>query len=367
MKSAASDGKRVASAHVAVDLVVPADRAYPRSRVFFFLPWGHDQPVYDRPWITYSLIGICTAIFVACAAVQMDAERDLDAAAVRIDGILERHPWARLSFEVHGLPEPLGGAIAEITDTTLPGDPELEGAVLEAIGAMNRMPVMRFGWRPAAPTPLRAITHAFMHADVFHLFGNMLILFLAGGVLECFWRKWAFVLLYVVAGASGLIAHTLADPSSLTPVVGASGAIAGLMGAFVIGYPRTRIKIFWFVLLFFRAFWGNWRAPAFAVIPLWAGMEVLHAVTGADDGVAYWAHVGGFACGAVAALIAHRAGLVATDAGRDVEAPVVQPSARSIATTPPARHGRSGAPRARDVAPIELPLAPPDDRHQREP
>ncbi|MDQ3036167.1 MAG: rhomboid family intramembrane serine protease [Myxococcota bacterium] len=95
--------------------------------------------------------------------------------------------------------------------------------------------------------------------------------------------------------------------------------------------------------------WGNWNAPAFVVIPLWAGIELLHGVLGAQDGIAYWAHVGGFACGAIAALIAHRAGLVAADAGFEIAMEVPPTRAQHV---PSVR--RSVRPVARDVAPIEL-------------
>jgi membrane associated rhomboid family serine protease len=319
------------------------------AAMFFFLPWGHDQPVYDRPWLTYALVTACTAIFLVSAYFQVGAERDLEDAALRVEARLERAPAATVSFTVSGMPEPAASIVADLTDTARPGDPELEAAVLDVVAAMNRMPTFRFGWKPASPSVRGALGHAFMHADVFHLLGNMLLLFLAGSVLECFWRRWAYALLYVVAGACGLAAHHFSDPTSTIPVIGASGAIAGLLGAFVIGYPRTRIRIFYFFLFpLFR--WGNWNAPAFVVIPLWAGIELLHGVIGSQDGVAYWAHVGGFACGAIAALIAHRAGLVAADAGFEIARDPAPPPPQHVPAT-----RRSLRPVARDVAPIELP------------
>jgi membrane associated rhomboid family serine protease len=206
-----------------------------------------------------------------------------------------------------------------------PQDLALEESVRSLVDAINLMPSFRFGWRSGAPTPMRLFTHKFMHADFMHLFGNMLLLWIAGGLLECFWRRWAFPLLYLFSGFAGLFAFYLSSPHSLTPLVGASGAIAGLMGAFVVGYPRVRIKLFWFTMFFFRPRWGSWLAPAWAVLPLWAGLELFKALLDMDgeSGVAYWAHVGGFVFGAIAALVAKRFHLVAEDAGYDRAEPAM--------------------------------------------
>jgi hypothetical protein len=89
-----------------------------------------------------------------------------------------------------------------------------------------------------------------------------------------------------------------AMPASTMPMIGASGAIAGAMGAFLVSFARTRIRFFYFFVRF-----GTFTAPAFVMLPLWIAQEVLFAVlSGGQDGVAHWAHVGGFAYGVVFAL-----------------------------------------------------------------
>jgi membrane associated rhomboid family serine protease len=221
-----------------------------------------------------------------------------------------------------GLPLRLDALLTPLIETkagrvTSRGDRELEAAVRELVAALNRLPAFRYGFQPGAPRIDRAFSHMFVHGGWGHLLGNMLFLWLAGGVLECFWRRWAYLALYFASGLAGLAAHFASAPSSLTPVVGASGAIAGLLGAFLVGYPRTRIKVAWFVFLF-APLWGMWRVPAWVLIPLWAGIEIVSAYFGGEDsGVAHWAHVGGFACGALVAFAARRANLVATDAGHE--------------------------------------------------
>lgn len=299
----------------------------------FILPIGHDQPVYDRPWITLGLIVACSGIFFASCSYEASVLAELEVAAEEIDAIAQEFPEARVPFTVHGLPAELGDRLNRFVDESPDraprlGDAQLEAGMLRLVRALNRLPTLRFGYRPAAPTVSGAIGHVFMHADLFHLLGNMLLLWVAGGVLECFWRRWAFVLLYAVSGLAGMLAHHLASPDSFNPLVGASGAIAGLIGAYVVGYPRSRIRIAYFFWLFYRPYLGTWLVPALIVIPLWFTLELVSALGGTSDGVAYWAHVGGFAVGAVAALVARVLGLVAIDAGYDTDfapAPAAEP------------------------------------------
>lgn len=292
--------------------------------MFLVLPIGHDQPVYDRPWLTIALIAACTVIFAGTSLYALGVEEEMDQAAGEIDDVLTAHPYAHLSFTVDGLPEGIAGVIIPLIDTRpdrvqAEGDAELEAAMVRFVDAMNHHPVLRFGYRPGAPRVSAAVAHIFMHGGIFHLLGNMLFLWVAGGLLECFWRRWAFVVLYLGAAAAGLLAHHISDPTSLAPVVGASGAIAGLIGAFVVCYPRSRIKLAYVGLIVFKPIYGVKDIPAWLVIPIWAGTELLYAVLDFQDGTAYWAHVGGFACGLIVGGAARLMGLVAVDAGHEPE------------------------------------------------
>lgn len=288
--------------------------------MFFFLPWGHDRPTYDRPWATYALVAACVLVHLALWPSSQRAEQEVEAAAFEIEDALVRRPDAHISFTVTGLPRGLDAVVQPMIDTSgRAGDPALERGVRRLVAALNGMPAFRFGWRAGAPAPWRAFTSMFVHADVFHLFGNVLLLWVAGGLIEVFWNRWAFVALYLLSGLAGVIAQHLAAPSSLTPLIGASGAIAGLLGALVVGYPNARIKIFYFFFFFWRPVWGNWLAPAWFVIPLWAGFQVLSVFLAQEEGgVAYAAHVGGFVFGALFAVIAKRMNLIALDAGHEV-------------------------------------------------
>ena len=141
----------------------------------------------------------------------------------------------------------------------------------------------------------------------------MLFLWLVGVVIECFWERLPFAILYVAAGGVATLAHHLASPDSMVPLIGASGAIAGLMGAFVVGHPRTKIKVFYAAWVI-RPLVGTMSVAAWLLIPAWVALQIGYALLFPGDGVAYWAHVGGFAAGVIGALIMRWGGWVVYDA-----------------------------------------------------
>ncbi len=157
-----------------------------------------------------------------------------------------------------------------------------------------------------SPTERRGITYVtanFLHGGWLHLIFNMWFLWLAGAVLEDAWGRFIYPIFYFASGAAALYAHAAMFPDNMLPVIGASGAVAGLMGAFLIRFPRTRINfvfMFWFGI---RPFVHRFRAPAYFMLPLWLITQLFWAsVTGEGAGVAYWAHIGGFVFGGVLAL-----------------------------------------------------------------
>jgi membrane associated rhomboid family serine protease len=285
----------------------------------FFLPIGHDQTIYERPWVTYGIIAACFLAFVPSYVIEIVETDRLEAAATELETIMEEDRSARVHADIEGLPHEVYSVIAPVLDPsgTAPTDPNLDRALVELVDAFNAMPFMRFGYRPGEPTVHGAIGHLFMHGGILHIVGNMWFLFLAGVALESFWNRFAYVGLYLLCGLGGLLAHHLAHPDSLIPLVGASGAISGLLGAFVIGHFRVKIRVFYFVWAI-RVFAGTFSIPAWVAIPLWVSFDLLYAVIGLDQATAYWAHVGGFAVGVVAAVIGRFSGVIA----REYEGPV---------------------------------------------
>jgi membrane associated rhomboid family serine protease len=286
----------------------------------FFLPIGHDQTIYERPWVTLGIVAACVLVFVPSYAIDLGASSRIEDAAMELEGIAMTRPEARVHADVVGLPPEVYTLIAPILDpngVTGVSDPELERALAELVAAINAMPSFRFGYRPAEPTVHGAIGHLFMHGGIFHLLGNMWFLFLAGIALESFWNRFAFAGLYLLCGLGGALAHHLAHPESLIPLVGASGAISGLLGAFVVGHFKVKIRVFYFIWVL-RPLAGVWNIPSWFAIPAWIGVDLLYALFGLDTATAYWAHVGGFGVGVVIALAGRFTRLIA----REYEGPV---------------------------------------------
>jgi len=160
----------------------------------------------------------------------------------------------------------------------------------------------KYAFIPARHAPLTYITANFLHGGWLHIIFNMWFLWLAGFVLEDSWGRVIYTIFYFVAGAVALQVHLLSDPASLTPTLGASGAVAGLMGAFLVRFPKMKIEMMWLVTLGFRFRTYRFKMPAYALLPLWLLTEVFYgAIFGSSTGVAHWAHVGGFVFGAVVA------------------------------------------------------------------
>jgi membrane associated rhomboid family serine protease len=145
-----------------------------------------------------------------------------------------------------------------------------------------------------APAPLTLVTSMFMHGGVMHLLGNMLFLWVLGDNVEDALGHKRYVVFYLACGVLAALAHAAVEPGSKIPMVGASGAISGVMGAYLVLHPKARIK----VLISYYMVW----LPAFVVLGFWIVFQFISAAAaagGAGGGVAWWAHIGGFAAGAV--------------------------------------------------------------------
>lgn len=153
---------------------------------------------------------------------------------------------------------------------------------------------------PPSPHPywLTLFSSMFLHGGIPHIFFNMLFLVVFGPRMERYLGHLGFALLYLVAGLSGGIAQILAAPNSHIPEIGASGAIAGVLGGYILSFPRATID----TVTPIGCFPLFLRLPALVVIGFWAAMQLFlgfwtfdpHANSG---GVAYFAHIGGFSCG----------------------------------------------------------------------
>jgi membrane associated rhomboid family serine protease len=145
------------------------------------------------------------------------------------------------------------------------------------------------------------LTSMFLHGGWLHLIGNMLFLWVFSNNIEAVLGTPLHLLFYLAGGLAASLAHIFSDPTSSIPSVGASGAIAAILGAYLVLFPRSRVRL----LVFLGYSMGVTRASAVAFLGLWAVMQLFSGVaslgvpTAQAEGVAWWAHIGGFAFGVV--------------------------------------------------------------------
>jgi membrane associated rhomboid family serine protease len=192
---------------------------------------------------------------------------------------------------------------------------EMDSLVGQFSSAEQTSVLEQYAFTSAHPKPIAYLTANFLHGGWLHLIGNMWFLWLAGAILEDTWGRVIYPIIYLVAGAAALQFHAWLNPGSLAPTLGASGAVAALMGAFLVRFPKTKIEVA--LVLGLRSLSNlalgrgiRFRAAAYWLLPLWLLMEIFSgALFGAYSGVAHWAHVGGFVFGALAALGVRYSGL----------------------------------------------------------
>lgn len=166
--------------------------------------------------------------------------------------------------------------------------------------------VTEYAFVPAHPSLISYVTSTFMHAGWLHLIFNMWFLWLAGFVLEDVWGRILYPVFYIVAGAFANQVHAWANPTSNMAAIGASGAVAALMGAFLVRFPKMKIEMIWLIALRVLRF----KVAAIWILPFWFLMEVFYGTLMGDvSTVAHWAHIGGFAFGAIVAVVLGYSGL----------------------------------------------------------
>jgi membrane associated rhomboid family serine protease len=219
------------------------------------IPLRDDNPTRTRPVVTYALVGICLAAFLWQVALGPgNAE-----AAIYALGFIPA-----VVFGVDSLP------------------PELV-------------------WLPA---PLTVVTSMFLHGGILHLAGNLLYLWIFGDNIEDRMGRGRFIAFYIVCGVAAALAQALPDVGSRVPMIGASGAISGVLGAYIMLYPHARVLVVVpiFIVLY------TMRLPAVLVLGMWFLGQLLSSAAGsAGAGIAFRAHVGGFVAGvALVHLFARR-------------------------------------------------------------
>src|SRR5271167_2651801 len=216
------------------------------------IPLSDDAPRFSTPFVTYFIIALNTLIFLFELSVGAQGQRALNSLIYHF-GVVPVHFERALT----------GGST-----------PSLAGLFLPILTAM------------------------FLHGSWLHVIGNMWFLWIFGDNIEDYLGHFTYLLFYLVSGFAAAVAHIVLNAGSNVPSVGASGAIAGVMGAYFVLYPRARV-LMWFPPIFF------FHLPAWLVLGYWffvqfmSGTATSIAETSQSGGIAFWAHVGGFVAGVV--------------------------------------------------------------------
>ncbi|MGA7291866.1 MAG: rhomboid family intramembrane serine protease [Terriglobales bacterium] len=214
------------------------------------IPLRDDQPIFSTPFVNYFLIVLNVLIFLWEFSVGLQSHRALNSFLFQF-GVVPHHTLAVLTGHSY---DGLATAIVPI------------------------------------------FTSMFLHASFLHVGVNMLFLWIFGDNIEDYLGHFTYLVFYLASGVAAGVTHILLNQSSRVPSIGASGAIAGVMGAYFILYPKARVLV-WFppIFLFHVPAWlmlGYWF-----VVNFWSGTTMAIAETGQTSGIAFWAHIGGFVAG----------------------------------------------------------------------
>lgn len=246
------------------------------------LPLRDINPTERAPVVTIALIAACIGVFFLVQPFTLGATSDSEQA----EQIIFLTCRASIPYEVLN-----GEALAEAPRSTFDRDGQILAEVQEAECPEKRV------W-------LAVLLSLFLHGGLAHLGFNMLFLWVFGNNVEDRLGRLGFLAFYLVSGLAATLAQSVVDPSSARPLIGASGAIAGVLGAYLLMFPHARVRtliIFFFITVM--------DLPAALVLIVWFALQFFQGFgPGAlESGVAYMAHIGGFIAGMVLTLVIPRA------------------------------------------------------------
>jgi membrane associated rhomboid family serine protease len=297
----------------------------------FLLPLRHEN-MQGRRWpvVTFALIALNIIAFLATHGT-IEAENHLAPERIEVRKHLlflaAMHPELKMGDDARRFVEPIATDYAEAwkqlaspdrkpedewdANIRKVDDPSELQAEMDSLSQKfqdfeRNTFLAHYAFVPAHPAAISYFTSEFLHIGWLHLISNMWFLWLAGFILEDNWGRPIYAIFYVVAGLVATQIHAWSNLGSIVPTLGASGAVAALMGAFLVRFPKLRIEMFYWVFIVR----GRFKAPAYWLLPLWGITELFYgSVSGHTGGVAHWAHVGGFAFGMIAGLVISRSGL----------------------------------------------------------
>jgi membrane associated rhomboid family serine protease len=280
------------------------------------IPLGlENRPILRVPWVTMTLVAANVCVFMVTNPIEHSRGREVTVLGTLVAQTLDEHPYLTVNdrlASMMGRPaldrleaqRARSAALLPAATARHRQQQRFDLLANDFMAATGRLPSHSLGYIPAQPRFWALLTSMFVHAGWLHLLGNMFILYVSGSYIEDTYGRFLYLLAYLISGAVGALGHALAEPASTVPLVGASGAIAGLMGITLVRLARERIR-FLFLPLVIPIVRIPLTLPALVVLPLWFVLQLASTRPGAQQGVAWLAHVSGFVGGcAVATVVA---------------------------------------------------------------
>ncbi|MFA6955715.1 MAG: rhomboid family intramembrane serine protease [Thermoanaerobaculia bacterium] len=283
------------------------------------IPIGRDETIVRRtPMVSYAIIALNVAAYVLLNLVLGSAHFSvMEKKYGELIAYMQEHPYlippeAAAPYLPKGAAGYMAGARKDAEQNgSLPNrsveraeQQRLDELAAELARLVDTMPERRFGFTPGKPSFIARFTSLFVHTDFMHLLGNMLFFFATGPFLEDVFGKPLFVALYLVSGVFATWCHASLHPDSMVTLLGASGAIAGVMGAYFLRFLRSKTQFLFMPILFMPRFSFRFFLPSYVVFPLWFLMQLWFAYNETEqDTVAFGAHVGGFVLGLLTASV----------------------------------------------------------------
>jgi membrane associated rhomboid family serine protease len=283
------------------------------------IPIGHENDTVRRlPWITFSILAICLVLHIFISIEVKKLTPQVEIAAKELVNYYFNYPYLVLDPERKKLL--FAGVDSEEFEKMLSirrqnmsrpnslrlkeRQEKLNQLSQKFTNTLNGLPYRTWGFIPAKKSLIALLTYMFVHGGWLHLLGNLLFLYLTGPFIEDLWGRPLYISFYLLMGVLSALMYAQHYPHLTGPLIGASGAIAGVMGAFLIKYWRIKINFFYFIFPIFR---GTFKAPAWLMLPLWLFLEIFNAkvvdsINLEGGGVAHWAHVWGFVLGMAVAI-----------------------------------------------------------------
>jgi len=283
-----------------------------------FIPVAHESDKVRRiPWISIAIIGLCFVVHFFISRDMKNIEKGLNTGFLNLMKYYLMHPYLHLDPEVKKVltidESKLREALIvykrfypppEDEDLLAAEQEKLDQMVKFLVAAARKIPYRKWGFIPTDKTLRGLLSHMFIHGGWIHLIGNLLLLYLTGPFIEDVWGRPVYISFYLLMGMISAMMFAVHHPLFPGPLIGASGAISGLMGAFLVRYWKVRIK---FIFIIFPLIGKSFRAPAWVMLPLWFILEIYSArimdtINQGAGGVAHWAHIWGFIFGVICAL-----------------------------------------------------------------